>query len=81
MKMPRFAVTAVWLVDCRGKTGGSGSMIVNLNPGGNFDGVAWGHFGGTSAQVQHVDGHVKAYPPTKLSWMHRGPYPIFRYRM
>ena len=70
-----------WLVDCRGKTGGSGSMIVNLNPGGNFDGVAWGHFGGTSAQVQHVDGHVKAYPPTKLSWMHRGPYPIFRYRM
>ena len=70
-----------WLVDGRGKTGGSGSMIVNLNPGGNFDSVAWGHFGGTSAQVQHVDGHVKAYPPSKLSWMHRGPYPIFRYRM
>ena len=70
-----------WLLDCRTKSGGSGAMYVNLNPGGNFDGVAWGHFGGTSAQVQHVDGHVKAYPPVKMGWMHRGPYPIFRYRM
>ena len=70
-----------WLLDCRTKSGGSGAMYVNLNPGGNFDSVAWGHFGGTSAQVQHVDGHVKAYPPAKLSWMHRGPYPVLRYRM
>ena len=70
-----------WIVDCRSKTGGGGSMIVNLNPGVNFDGVAWGHYNGSSAQVQHVDGHVKAYQPVKLGWMHRGPYPVFRYRM
>ena len=38
-----------WLLDCRTKSGGSGAMYVNLNPGGNFDSVAWGHFGGTSA--------------------------------
>ena len=70
-----------WIIDCRSKTGGGAAMNVNLNPGVNFDGVAFGHFGGASAQVQHVDGHVKAYPPTKLSWMQRNEQPVFRYRM
>ena len=70
-----------WIIDCRSKTGGGAAMNVNLNPGTNFDGVAFRHFGGSSAQVQHVDGHVKAYPPTKLSWMQRNEQPVFRYRM
>ena len=70
-----------WTLDCRQSGGGTNAMYVNLNPGGNFDGVSFGHFGGSSTQVQHVDGHVKAYPPAKLSQMHRGPSPIFKYRM
>ena len=70
-----------WTVDCRQSGGGTNAMYVNLNPGSNFDGVSFGHFGGSSTQVQHVDGHVKAYPPAKLSQMHRGPYPIFQYLM
>ena len=70
-----------WILDCRSTGGGNNAMYVNLNPGPNFDGVSWGHFGGSSAQVQHVDGHVKAYPPAKLSQMHRGPYAIFKYVM
>ena len=53
----------VWNVDVKNKYN---PIYVNMNAGGNFDGLTWSHMGGTSTPVNFMDGHTQVFKVSHL---------------
>ena len=68
-----------WILDVRQHVPDSG-IYINLNSDTSYTNCNWGHMGGRSIQIVHVDGHVGSYARSYLiGGVHSGsPWSVYK---
>ena len=68
-----------WILDVRQHVPDTG-LYINLNGEGSYTNCNWGHMGGRSIQIVHVDGHVGSYARSYLiGGVHSGsPWSVYK---